>query len=200
VQVIGLTGNIASGKSEVARIFAEFGAHVIDADHLARDAVQPGTSALRAIVARWGDGILMPDGSLDRTALRGIVFRDPAEREALNAIVHPEVRRRRNVALAAARANGARVVVADIPLLFEAGLEGDVDQVVLVDAPDSVRLDRLVRLRGLSEDEARRMMAAQLPSSEKRGRAHHVIDNAGSLQDLREQTEAVWSALSKRTA
>jgi dephospho-CoA kinase len=200
VQVIGLTGNIASGKSEVARIFAEFGAHVIDADHLARDAVQPGTSALRAIVARWGDGILMPDGSLDRTALRGIVFRDPAEREALNAIVHPEVRRRRNVALAAARANGARVVVADIPLLFEAGLEGDVDQVVLVDAPDSVRLDRLARLRGLSEDEARRMMAAQLPSSEKRGRAHHVIDNAGSLQDLREQTEAVWSALSKRTA
>jgi dephospho-CoA kinase len=200
VQVIGLTGNIASGKSEVARIFAEFGAHVIDADHLARDAVQPGTSALRAIVARGGDGILMPDGSLDRTALRGIVFRDPAEREALNAIVHPEVRRRRNVALAAARANGARVVVADIPLLFEAGLEGDVDQVVLVDAPDSVRLDRLARLRGLSEDEARRMMAAQLPSSEKRGRAHHVIDNAGSLQDLREQTEAVWSALSKRTA
>jgi dephospho-CoA kinase len=200
VLVIGLTGNIASGKSEVARIFADLGAHIIDADHLARDAVQPGTAALRAIVARWGEGILIPDGSLDRTALREIVFRDRAAREALNAIVHPEVRRRRNVALATARANGARVVVADIPLLFEAGLEGDVDQIVLVDAPDSVRLDRLVRLRGLAEEEARRMMAAQMPSSEKRGRAHHVIDNIGSLQDLREQTEAVWSALSRRTA
>lgn len=196
--VIGLTGNIASGKSEVARVLADLGAHVIDADQLAREAVQPGTPALQAIVARWGEAVLLPDGSLDRAALRRIVFTDHAARSALNEIVHPEVRRRRNIALAAARAKGARVVIADIPLLFEAGLERDVDAIVLVDAPESMRLDRLVRLRGLPEDEARRMMAAQMPSAEKRPRAHHVIDNTGTLEDLRVQTEALWAALASR--
>jgi dephospho-CoA kinase len=197
VIVVGLTGNIASGKSEVAGIMAGLGAQVIAADQLAREAVQPGTAALEAIVARWGDAVRRPDGSLDRAALRRIVFANSAERAALNAIVHPEVRRLRDAELARARQRGARVVVADIPLLFEAGLEGDVDRVVLVDAPESVRLDRLVRLRGLPEDEARRMMAAQLPSSDKRSRAHYVIDNDGTLGELRARTDEVWKELSR---
>lgn len=193
--LIGLTGNIASGKSEVARILAGLGATVIDADQLAREAVAPASPALGAIVARWGSGVLLQDGTLDRAALRRIVFADPAERAALEAIVHPEVRRRRDALVAAARARGDAVVVADIPLLFEAGLAGDVDRIVLVDAPEPVRLARLITRRGLGEAEARRMMASQLPSGSKRARAHVVIDNDGTLEVLHRRTEAVWRDL-----
>jgi len=192
VLVLGLTGNIASGKSEVARILADLGATVIDADELAREAVRPGSAALAAITARWGPQVLLQDGALDRAALRARVFGHPPELEALNAIVHPEVRRLRDAALDAARARGVAVVVADIPLLFEAGLRDDVDRVLLVDAPEPVRLDRLVRLRGLDEDEARRMMAAQMPSGPKRAGADWIIDNTGSLSQLRAAAEQVW--------
>lgn len=193
--VIGLTGNIGSGKSEVARVLAALGATVIDADELARDAVRPGTPALAAIAARWGTGMLRDDGSLDRAALRARVFGHPAELEALNAIVHPEVRRLRDTTLAEARARGVEIVVADIPLLFEAGLQDDVDRILLVDAPEAVRLDRLVRWRGLGEDEARRMMDAQWPSDRKRAEADWVIDNTGSLTELRSATERVWQEI-----
>ncbi len=192
--LVALTGNIASGKSEVARMLAGLGATVVDADELARKAVERGSPALAAIVGRWGRKILNPDGSLDRAALRGIVFADAAEREALNRIVHPEVRRLRDQAVAAARARGDAVLVADIPLLFEAGLEGEFDLVVLVDAPEEVRLERLLT-RGLGESEARRMMAAQLPAAAKRGRAGMVIDNSGSLEELRAAVERAWKEI-----
>src|SRR5579871_3980776 len=132
--VVGLTGNIGSGKTTVSRLLEVRGVPVIDADVLAREAVAPRSAALAAIVHRWGDGMLASDGSLDRAALRRIVFASAPERAALDAIVHPAVKARRDALLAEARARGDRVVVCDIPLLFEAGLTGDVDLIVLVDA------------------------------------------------------------------
>ena len=194
--LVGLTGNIASGKSTVARRLAELGATVIDADLLAREAVAPGEPALAAIIERWGPGILAPDGSLDRAGLRTRVFSDAVELEALNSIVHPEVGERRDRLVAAAHARGDRVVVCDIPLLFERGLAADFDKVVLVDAPRDLRLDRLMRDRALATDEATRMIAAQMPAELKRARADIVIDNDGPHAALRARVDALWTDLS----
>ena len=193
--LVALTGNIASGKTEVARIFADLGATVIDADELSREVVRPGTPGLAAIVKRWGTRVLLPDGTLDRAALRSIVFSRPAERAALNAIVHPEVRRRRDQLVEEARARGDALVIAAIPLLFETGLEGNFDQVILVDAPDGVRLERLVHRRGIGAAEARRMMAAQMPVASKRTRADIIIDNDSTLEALRPAVERAWKEL-----
>jgi dephospho-CoA kinase len=197
---VGLTGNIASGKSTVARLLAERHATIIDADVLARRAVAVGTPAYEAIVARWGDTVLASDGTLDRAALRGIVFGDPRELEALNAIVHPVVRRLWEDELAGARARGDRIVISDIPLLFERGLAGRFDRIILVDAPSTVRLERLIRDRGLSEAEASRMLAAQMPAEAKRERADFVIDNAGSREALRARVDEVWDALQREAS
>lgn len=193
--IVGLTGNIAAGKSAVAERLAAFGATVIDADVLAREAVRPGTRALRRIVDRWGVAVLDTDGALDRAALRRIVFADAAERAALDAIVHPEVARLREAHVADARARGDRLVICDIPLLFETGLESRMDQVVLVDAPAELRLARLVRDRGLSESEAAAMMAAQMPAERKRRGAHHIIENDGTLAELDAKVAALHRAL-----
>lgn len=198
--IVGLTGNIAAGKSMVAQRLAALGATVIDADHLAREAVRPGTRALRRIVDRWGVGVLMPDGTLDRAALRKIVFADDVERAALDAIVHPEVALLREEEVAAARARGDRLVVCDIPLLFEVGLEGAMDRVVLVDAPPEVRRERLMRDRGLSASAASAMMAAQMPSQRKRDRAHHLIDNDGTVEELDAKVRALHEELLRAAA
>lgn len=195
MRIVGLTGNIGSGKSTVTRLLAERGAAVIDADVLARDAVAPGTPALARIVERWGLAMLAADGTLDRAALRQRVFGTAAELDALNAIVHPEVGRRRDLALARHRADGVPLVVCDIPLLFEAGLADRVDTIVLVDAPLELRLDRLVRDRGLAPAEARRMIAAQLPAERKRARADFIVDNSGSRDALAARVDEVWRAL-----
>lgn len=196
--VVGLTGNIASGKSSVARMLAARGARIIDADVLAREAVGPGSPALARIVERWGRGVVGPDGALDRAALRALVFDDRSELDALNAIVHPEVQRRRDALLGAARDAGERIVVCDIPLLYEAGLEGDMDVVVLVDAPPDLRLERLMRDRRLNRAEAMAMIAAQMPSELKRERADYVIDNGGSLDAAEARVNEVWSVISAR--
>ncbi len=196
--LVGLTGNIAAGKSTAARLFAERGATLVDADLLAREAVRPGTPALAAIVGRWGPGVLSPDGALDRPALRARVFDDPAELEALNAIVHPEVGRLRDLALGEARARGDRLVVCDVPLLFERDLAGEFDVVVLVDAPRDLRLERLVHERGLREPEAMAMIAAQMPAELKRARADHVIENAGTREALAARVDEVWRTLGAR--
>jgi dephospho-CoA kinase len=193
--LVGLTGNIAAGKSTVARRLTALGATLVDADQLAREAVRPSTPALAAIVNRWGQAVLAPDGHLDRPALRRLVFERPDELEALNAIVHPEVARLRDVALTDARAAGARVVVCDVPLLFERDLAGDYDVLVLVDAPRELRLERLVHDRGLREPEAMAMIAAQMPAELKRARADYVIDNDGSRAQLEDRVAAVWRAL-----
>jgi len=195
MRIIGLTGNIAAGKSAVATRLSALGAHLVDADLLAREAVAPGSPALASIVQRWGPGVLTPAGALDRAALRRIVFSNPAERAALDAIVHPEVGRRRETAIAAAEAAGAALVVCDIPLLFEVGLEETVDAIILVDAPVAVRRDRLVRDRGLAPAEADAMIAAQMPSELKRARADYIIENTGTRDALTAQVDALWHSL-----
>lgn len=195
---MGLTGNIAAGKSVVATRFVSHGATLVDADQLARQAVAKGTPALAAIVERWGTGVLTGEGALDRVALRRIVFADRAERAALDAIVHPEVARLRDAAVDAARAAGAQVVVCDIPLLFEVGIEDSVDKIVLVDAPVALRRERLLQDRRLSAAEADAMIAAQMPSERKRARADFVIDNVGTREELECRADEVWAALDPR--
>jgi dephospho-CoA kinase len=193
--LIGLTGNIGSGKSTVAQLLSERGATIIDADVLARRAVEQGTSAYSAIVERWGTSILAADGLIDRAALRRIVFSEPLELEQLNTFVHPEVERMRIALVEQARQRGDRLVVCDIPLLFERNLTAGYDRIVLVDAPRPVRLERLVRERGLRETEAMDMIVAQMPAELKRARADFVIDNAGTLTQLDHRVTEVWSAL-----
>lgn len=189
---LGLTGNIASGKSTVAAMLADRGARVVDADELAREAVQPGSDALSQIVAHFGAGVLHADGSLNRAALRAIVFHDAAARDALNRIVHPVVGALRAERARAAEADGVRVLVDDIPLLYESGLEGQFDAVLFVDAPEAVRLTRLMQARGLSEGDARAMMASQGDPAAKRARATWVVDNGGTREALSAQVAAVW--------
>ena len=193
--LVGLTGNIASGKSTVAQLLSEHGATIIDADVLARRAVERGTRAFDAIVKRWGTSVQAPDGHLDRAALRRTVFGNPKELEALNDIVHPEVERLRDKRIAEARARGDRIVICDIPLLFEKKMVGTFDKIVLVDAPRPLRLERLVNDRGLRETEAMDMIAAQMPAELKRARADFVIDNAGTLSELERKVDEVWASL-----
>ena len=193
--LVGLTGNIGSGKSTVAQLLSERGATIIDADVLARRAVELGTTAYAAIGERWGTSILAADGLIDRTALRRIVFSEPQELEQLNSIVHPEVERMRAALVELARQRGDRLVVCDIPLLFERKMTDDFDRIVLVDAPRPVRLERLVRERGLRETEAMDMIVAQMPAELKRARADFVIDNIGTLTQLDHRVTEVWSAL-----
>lgn len=196
---VGLTGNIASGKSTVARLLAERGATIIDADVLARRAVEPGTAAYQAIIARWGAAVRAPDGALDRAALRRIAFQSAEELEVLNAIVHPEVARLREAETVAARERGDRIVVSDIPLLFERGLADVFDRIVLVDAPRPMRLERLMRDRGLDHEEAMQMIAAQMPAELKRARADYVIDNSGSRAQLEARVRELWASLERET-
>jgi dephospho-CoA kinase len=195
---VGLTGNIASGKSAVARVWQRLGARVVDADELARRAVAPGSPGLAAVRAKFGDAAIAPDGSLDRARMRALVFADAAQRTALERIVHPAVARLRLQEEARLEADGARVVVHMVPLLFEAGLTDEVDTIVFVDAPEDVRLERLVRDRGLDPDEARRMIAAQVPAADKRARADILIENDGTLADLELRAETAWRNVSER--
>jgi dephospho-CoA kinase len=192
---VGLTGNIAAGKSSVARVWRSRGATIIDADELSRRVVDPGTPAFAAIAAEWGDRVMEPGGALDRAALRSIVFADPEARERLESIVHPAVAALREDEYRTAVERGERVVVADIPLLFEVGMADEFDVIVLVDAPEETRLMRLVGDRGLELDEAQRMIAAQMPSELKRARADVVIENAGSLVELERRAGEVWDEL-----
>jgi len=194
-RIIGLTGNIASGKSAVADMLAKKGATIIDADELSRDAVTPGSPALESIVARWGPSVLSADGTLDRAALRKTVFNNRSELDALNEIVHPEVMRLRASEVEAARMRGDRVIVAVIPLLFERHLADEFDFIVLVDAPRDVRLERIVRDRGLEEAEAMDMIASQMPAELKRARANWVIENSGSMEDLASEVDRLWEEI-----
>jgi dephospho-CoA kinase len=193
--LVGLTGNIASGKSTVAQLLSERGATIIDADVLARRAVERGSTAFDAIVKRWGTSVLSPDGHLDRAALRRVVFGNPAELEALNDIVHPEVERLREQRIQEARNRGDRVVVCDIPLLFEKKMVDRFERIILVDAPRPLRLERLVTDRGLRETEAMDMIAAQMPAELKRARADFVIDNGSTLTQLEQRVNDVWTLL-----
>lgn len=192
---VGLTGNIAAGKSTVVGAFARWGATVIDADELVREVQVPGSPVLDAIAERFGTTMLDAGGALDRAALRRTVAGDDDALASLNAIVHPAVQRRRDELHQVARRRGDLIVVNDIPLLFEVLDPKQFDVVVLIDAPEPVRRARLIALRGLSEDETDRLIASQQPSSTKRSRSQFVIDNAGSLDDLERAAWEVWCAL-----
>lgn len=192
---VALTGNVASGKTAVAALWAERGVPVVSADALAREAVAPGTPGLEEVRLAFGDDVLAADGTLDRAALRARVFSDEETRRRLEAILHPRIQGLREAWIARRRSEGAPLVVSEIPLLFEVGLERAFDVTVLVDAPDAVRLRRLVELRGLPEDEARRVMAAQMDSAAKRARAHHVLENAGTPAELEAAADALLARL-----
>ena len=178
-------------------MLAERGATIIDADELAREAVRPETQALRDIVKRWGKDVIKQDGSLDREALRRIVFAEQSELDALNRIVHPGVARMQDREVARAKERGDPIVVCVIPLLFERNLVDEFDAIVLVDAPRPLRLERLVTNRGLEETEAMNMIAAQMPAELKRARADHFIENDGSLDQLERDVDALWSSLQR---
>jgi dephospho-CoA kinase len=197
---VALTGNIAAGKSTVVELFKKWGATIIDADVLAREAQSPGSTVLAAIAGRFGGDVLAFDGSLDRAALRAKVMGDDAALSALNAIVHPAVQQRRAELQRIAAERGDAIVVNDIPLLFEVLNPTQFDVVVLVDAPVAVRRTRLRALRGLTNEDADRMIAAQMPAERKRGQSQFIIENAGSVAELEQAAQAVFAELRQRAA
>lgn len=190
---VGLTGGIGAGKSTVARMLADRGALVLDADVAAREVVAPGTDGLAAVVAEFGAQVLAADGSLDRAALAERIFTDPGRRAALNAIIHPRVRAW--MAERVAEAPAGSVVVQDIPLLVESGLTGLFDLVVVVDAADDVRVGRLVRDRGMDRADAEARIAAQAPREQRLAAAGAVIGNDGAPEDLEPQIAALWDRI-----
>jgi dephospho-CoA kinase len=191
---VGLTGGVGSGKSTVSAMLAERGAVIIDADAIAREVVEPGTPGFQAVVAKFGDAVVGPDGRLDRPALAAIVFADDVRRAELNAIVHPLVAQRSAELMAAASADA--IVVYDVPLLAESELAAGFDAVVVVEAPADIRLRRLAQ-RGMAENDARERMRAQASDEQRRAIADEVIRNDGSLEALAAQVDAVWKRLNR---
>jgi dephospho-CoA kinase len=216
---VGLTGGIGAGKSEVSRLLDEYGAVIVDADKIAREVVEPGTPGLAAVVAEFGEEILAPDGTLDRPKLGSLVFADTERLAALNAIVHPlvgersaELERQAQEAAQAEQAqqaaaaesaqgqDGGAVIVHDVPLLAENGLAPLYDLVLVVDASPETQMDRLVRLRGMTEGEAAARMAAQATRGERLAVSDIVIKNDGPLEELQARVREVWYALRERAA
>jgi len=198
--VVGLTGNVAAGKSTVAELWRDAGVPVASADRLARVAVEPGSDALAQIVDLFGNDALNEDGSLDRAAVRRRVFRDEEALRSLEAIVHPQVRRLRDEWTDRQRAEGAPLVVWEIPLLFETGMEAEVDVVIVVDAPPDVRRRRIVETRGMTREEAEAVMAAQQPAEAKRSRADIVLNNGEGRTELVAAAAEVLRRLRSRSA
>jgi dephospho-CoA kinase len=195
---VALTGNIGAGKSTVAALFQRWGATIIDADALVREAQAQGSDALAEIAARFGPAVIRPDGTLDRPALRARVLTSREELAALNRIMHPRVQQLRLELVEQARLRGDRIVVSEIPLLFEAADPTAFDVVILVDAPEAVRRQRLLASRALRADEVDRLMAAQQGSAAKRQHSDFVIDNDGDPVSLERSAASVWKALRAR--
>ena len=198
---IGLTGGIGSGKSLVAQAFRKLGAVIVDADVIAREVVAPSGPAYDAVVRVFGPGVLRPDGAIDRKALAARVFADPEARRQLNALTHPHIRRRMAASIEqAVSAPGVEVIILDIPLLLETteGRDLGLDGIVVVDAADDVRLERIMARDGLSRADAVRRLAAQMLLREKVARADWVIDNNGSPEQTRAQVRTLWEAFRKR--
>jgi dephospho-CoA kinase len=195
VKRIALTGGIATGKSHVRGALERLGVPTIDADMLARDAVAPGTAGLAAVVARFGPGVLAPDGTLDRHALAEIVFADAAARKDLEAIIHPSVRAATGTFFDSLDGSQHAFAVADIPLLYEVGREKDFDLVIVAAVDPGVQLRRVMERDGLSEPDARARLAAQLPIAEKVARADYVIETGGTFDETDAQVRAVVNAI-----
>lgn len=190
---VGLTGGIASGKSTVSAILAELGAVIIDGDLLAREVVEKGTPGLAAVVAEFGDGLLTPDGDLDRPAMGTLVFGDVDARKRLEAIVHPLVFER--IIDLEANAPEGSLVVHDIPLLAESGRADTFDSVIVVHAPEDTQIRRMIEDRGWTEEDARARIAAQAAAEDRLAIATHVIDNTGTIEDLRRRVTEVFEEL-----
>ncbi len=196
MRILGLTGGIAAGKSVVARRLKEHGAVVVDADAIAREVVEPGTPGLDAIRRRFGEGVIAPDGTLDRAALGAIVFSDPAARADLNGITHPAVwRRSRELFAEAGAADPDAIVVYDVPLLAEGTRRDEFDRILVVHADRDERIRRLVELRGMSRDEAIRRIDAQASDADRLAIADDVIDANGTLEQTLEQVDTLWARL-----
>jgi len=198
VKVLGLTGGIGSGKSMVLSMFANLGAEVIDADQLAREVVEPGQPALEEIATAFGRDMLMPDGRLDRGKLARIIFADPVARARLNAITHPRIRERMATEMAL-RGSRPGLLIVDIPLLYENDRSDTVESVIVVWVDAKTQLRRLTERDGLTPDEARQRIAAQMPLDEKRARADLVVDNSGSRENTRRQVEAIYRRFAPTT-
>lgn len=190
---VGLTGGVASGKSTVSAILDDLGAVIIDADALAREVVAPGTDGLREVVEAFGGDVLTEDGELDRPAMGTIVFADAEKRRVLEAIIHPRVRERGAEIEAAAGPDD--VVVHDIPLLAETGQAEGFDAVIVVDVPTRTQVERMVELRGMTREDAEARVAAQATREERLKIATHVVDNTGTVEDLRRRVTQVYREL-----
>ena len=197
---VALTGGIATGKTYCLARLAALGAPVIDADHLAREAVAPGAPGLAAVAARFGPGVLAPDGTLDRARVAACVFADPAARRDLERIIHPIVYRGISEWAAGLAAAGRPLAVADVPLLYETGHDRDFDRVVVAACAPDLQVRRLAERNRLDEPEARRRLAAQWPIERKRGAADYVIDTGGTFDETDRQVEDVWRALQRDAA
>lgn len=195
MKLIGLTGGIGSGKSTVARICRGRGWRVVDADGIARDVVKPGRPALAELAAAFGEDILLPDGSLNRKELARRAFADKEHTELLNSITHPRIQEETQRQFAGAREEGYDFAVYDMPLLVDNGLDKDMDFVIVVDVAVEERVRRLVALRGLEEDDARRRIAAQVTDEVRLAAATHVIDNNGTLEQLRARAAEVMNRI-----
>jgi dephospho-CoA kinase len=193
---IGLTGGIASGKSTVSQMLRELGGWIIDADQIARKVVEPGRPAWREIVDHFGDRVLLPDQTIDRGLLGAIVFHDEKERRVLNRIVHPHVREEMIRETEQVRLHHPQgIIIWDVPLLIEGGLYHQVEKVIVVYVDPDIQLRRLMNRNGLSEDEAKRRIASQMPLSEKVKYADFLIDNNGTLEETRKQVNRIWNAI-----
>ena len=191
MKLIGLTGGIGSGKSTVAKLCAQRGWRVVDADRIARDIVKPGQPALAELAEKFGQDILQEDGSLDRKELARRAFVDKEHTELLNSITHPRIQKETQRQFAAAREEGVDFTVYDMPLLVDNGLDGDMDFVIVVDVDPEERVRRLVEFRGLDEADARKRINAQISDDKRLAAASHVIDNNGTQEHLAERAAAV---------
>jgi dephospho-CoA kinase len=195
---VGLTGGIGSGKSAVASALSSYGAVVIDADAIAREVVEPGTPGLAEVVAEFGEGVVTSEGRLDRAKLGEIVFADQTRLAALNAIVHPRVADRSGRLMEEALASDAKVVVYDVPLLVENGLEPLYDVVVVVDTPDEVRVERVSQDRGMPREQVRARIGAQADRRTRLAAADLVVDNSGTREELADRVADLWRELVDR--
>jgi dephospho-CoA kinase len=192
IRVVGLTGGIATGKSSVARFLMEKGAVVIDADELSRIAVRPGSPTLDRIVAKFGADMLLPDGNLDRKRMRSAIFGNDEKRHLLEQIIHPEIKRLAEEGIAAAAADGQRIVFFMAPLLIEVGATDRVDEVWVVTARPEIQLQRVMDRDGISSSEAQKIIDSQMPLAEKERYGRVVIDNSGTPEQTRQLVDAIW--------
>jgi dephospho-CoA kinase len=194
--LIGLTGGIASGKSTIARRLAEHGATIIDADIVSREVVAPGSPALASIALEFGEDMIDSEGTLNRAKLGALVFSDAEKLEKLNAIMHPAVKTRSAEVLAKARAdNPDSVIVYDVPLLVEADIARNYDEIIVASAPEETRIKRMIQLRGLTDEEAKARIGAQASEAKRLAIADVVIDTGGNLQHTLEQVDALWDRI-----